>query len=100
MVSVHLDVTQTCAELPSGKRVHTFQYSVTEYFLPYDENINFMSAIRFKYETSAIAVILKETKTSFFHFITKISATIGGAFALTSLANKITYNVMEKSGGS
>ena len=72
----------------SGKTIHTFQYSVTEYFTSFhDDQAVKLPGIHFKYDMSAIAVKLREQKVGFLHFLTRMCATIGGAFALTSMAN-------------
>ena len=83
---VHLD----------GTVVHTFQYSVTEYYSKFGSDEMMLPGIHFKYDMSAIAVKLKERKTSFLHFLTRLCATIGGAFALTSLANSWVYRITSK----
>ncbi|UPQ98893.1 endoplasmic reticulum vescicle transporter [Chloropicon primus] len=67
--------------------VHTFQYSVTEYFTKFGDDMMKLPGIHFKYDMSAIAVKLREKKVSFLHYLTRLCATIGGAFALTSLIN-------------
>ena len=67
--------------------IHTFQYSVTEYFTNFGTDNMKLPGIHFKYDMSAIAVKLRESKVSFLHFMTRLCATIGGAFALTSMAN-------------
>ncbi len=55
-----------------------------------------LCAISTRYDMSAIAVKLREKKTSFLHFLTRLCATIGGAFALTSLANSWVYRITSK----
>ena len=73
--------------------VHTFQYSVTEYFTKIGDDVMKLPGIHFKYDMSAIAVKLRERKVSFLHFMTRLCATVGGAFALTSLANAWVHRI-------
>ena len=80
----------------NGTVVHTFQYSVTEYYSKFGSDEMMLPGIHFKYDMSAIAVKLRERKTSFLHFLTRLCATIGGAFALTSLANSWVYRITSK----
>jgi hypothetical protein len=75
----------------NGSVMHTFQYSVTEYFTQFGSDVTKLPGIHFKYEMSPIAVKLKEEKVGFLHFITRLCATIGGAFALTSMANNLVH---------
>ena len=76
-----------------GTVVHTFQYSVTEYFTRFGDDSMKLPGVHFKYDMSAIAVKLREKKTRFLHFLTRMCATIGGAFALTSMANAWVYRL-------
>lgn len=80
-------------EIFEGTVTHTFQYSVTEYFTQFGADVTKLPGIHFKYDMSPIAVKLKEDKVGFLHFITRLCATIGGAFALTSLANNFAHRL-------
>ena len=81
----------------SRRVIHTFQYSVTEYFTKFGTDVTKLPGIHFKYDMSPIAMKLTERKVSFLHFLTRLCATIGGAFALTSLANSWTHRLIHGS---
>ncbi|KAL1104056.1 hypothetical protein V6Z11_D04G042200 [Gossypium hirsutum] len=61
----------------------TNQFSVSEYFSPMNEFDRTWPAVYFLYDLSPITVTIKEECRSFLHFITRLSAVLGGTFALT-----------------
>ncbi|CAL5354151.1 unnamed protein product [Camellia sinensis] len=77
----------------------TNQFSVTEYYSPMNEydrtwpllssvfqlrtQLLFYPAVYFLYDLSPITVTIREERRSFFHFITRLCAVLGGTFALT-----------------
>lgn len=81
----------------NGRTIHTFQYSVTEYFTKNEVELRrSLPGIHFKYDMSAIAVKLREKKVSWLHFFVRICATIGGTFALTKFMNTLMYTIHKK----
>uniref|UniRef100_A0A7N0R8Y5 Endoplasmic reticulum-Golgi intermediate compartment protein 3 n=1 Tax=Kalanchoe fedtschenkoi TaxID=63787 RepID=A0A7N0R8Y5_KALFE len=73
----------------------TNQYSVTEYFSPMTAFDNTWPAVYFLYDLSPITVTIKEERRSFLHFITRLSAVLGGTFALTGMLDRWMYRFIE-----
>ena len=90
----YLKVVPTEYVYLNSSTVHTFQYSVTEYWTKFLDDSMKLPGIHFKYDMSAIAVKLREKKTGFFHFLVRLCATIGGCFALTSFANGLADRIV------
>lgn len=76
----------TCvACLIAGRPIHTNQYSVTEYFTKITKGSPMMPAVFFLYDLSPIQVIIKETRPGLLHFLVRVSAVVGGMFAVTGV---------------
>lgn len=73
----------------------TNQYSVTEYFSPTNEFDNNWPAVFFLYDLSPITVTITEERRGFLHFITRLSAVLGGTFALTGMLDRWMFRFVE-----
>ncbi|GMH12505.1 hypothetical protein Nepgr_014346 [Nepenthes gracilis] len=73
----------------------TNQFSVTEYFSPVKEFDRTWPAVYFLYDLSPITVTIKEERRSFLHFVTRLSAVLGGTFALTGMLDRWMYRLLE-----
>ncbi|KAF5827572.1 endoplasmic reticulum vesicle transporter-domain-containing protein [Dunaliella salina] len=69
-----------------GKVTETHQYSVSEYALPVSVD-SMGSAIEFNYDLSPIVVNIDANPPSFLHYLVRISAVVGGAWALVCMVN-------------
>lgn len=75
-----------------GNTQTTNQYSVTEYFTPAYKNDNNLPAVFFLYDLSPIMVRITEKRRNFFHFLTRLCAVVGGAFAVTGMVDRWVYH--------
>ncbi|XP_012460557.1 uncharacterized protein LOC105780651 isoform X4 [Gossypium raimondii] len=73
----------------------TNQFSVSEYFSPMNEFDRTWPAVYFLYDLSPITVTIKEECRSFLHFITRLSAVLGGTFALTGMLDRWMYRLIK-----
>ncbi|KAH9602464.1 hypothetical protein KSS87_005495 [Heliosperma pusillum] len=73
----------------------TNQFSVTEYFSPMKEFDRSWPAVYFLYDLSPITVTIREERRSFLHFLTRLSAVLGGTFALTGMLDRWMYRLVE-----
>lgn len=73
------------ASLPPGHVTETHQYSVTEYAQPLDDmaQLGGVPALDLNYDLSPIIVSINEHPPSLLHFLVRICAVVGGAFAVT-----------------
>ncbi|CAI7852919.1 unnamed protein product, partial [Closterium sp. NIES-54] len=78
-----LKVVPTRFRFWHGGTVKTNQYSISEYFTPSSPQSNALPAVYFLYDLSPIAVSITESHRSFFHFLTRLCAVLGGTFALS-----------------
>lgn len=69
------------AALHTGGVTETHQYSVTEYTQPLQPN--YAPAVDVHYDLSPIVMTINERPPSLLHFIVRLCAVIGGAFAIT-----------------
>lgn len=75
-------LTLACNHLPpAGGVTETHQYSVTEYTQPLQPN--YAPAVDVHYDLSPIVMTINERPPSLLHFIVRLCAVIGGAFAIT-----------------
>jgi hypothetical protein len=80
----HLQVVPTEYYSRLGGVTETHQYSVTEYSTPIPKDGSRPPAIDLMYDLSPIVVTINERPPSILHYIVRISAVVGGVFAITS----------------
>ncbi|KAL9677503.1 hypothetical protein QQ045_005735 [Rhodiola kirilowii] len=91
----YIKVVPTEYRYSSKDVLPTNQYSVTEYFSPINELGTMWPAVYFLYDLSPITVTIKEERRSFLHFITRLSAVLGGTFALTGMLDRWMHIFIE-----
>lgn len=69
-----------------GGVTETHQYSVTEYTQPLQPN--YAPAVDVHYDLSPIVMTINERPPSLLHFIVRLCAVIGGAFAITRMTDR------------
>ncbi|KAA3464455.1 endoplasmic reticulum-Golgi intermediate compartment protein 3-like isoform X5 [Gossypium australe] len=101
-VASHPNVLLRCLQIvPTEYRyiskevLPTNQFSVSEYFSPMNEFDRTWPAVYFLYDLSPITVTIKEKRRSFLHFITRLSAVLGGTFALTGMLDRWMYRLIK-----
>lgn len=66
-----------------GRRIHTNQFSVNEYYSPISKGHGQMPAVFLIYDLSPITVTVTDQRRSVFHFLVRICAVVGGVFAVS-----------------
>lgn len=83
-------------------RTSTYLYSVTEYFVPGsmnrekkedDMNIERMPAVDFRIRMSPLTTKVWYEQRQIFHFLTRMSAVLGGCVAITQWADTVVHTV-------
>mmetsp|Transcript_18189 Transcript_18189/g.31162 ORF Transcript_18189/g.31162 Transcript_18189/m.31162 type:complete len:340 (+) Transcript_18189:14-1033(+) len=69
-----------------GPPTETHQYSVTEYEVPVSPGTH--PSIELIYDLSPIVVTLNEKPPSILHYLTRMSAVVGGVFAITRMLDR------------
>ncbi|CAI5459817.1 unnamed protein product [Closterium sp. Yama58-4] len=90
-----LKVVPTRFHFWHGGVVKTNQYSISEYFTASSPQSNALPAVYFLYDLSPIAVSITESHRSFFHFLTRLCAVLGGTFALTGMLDRWVYSLLQ-----
>jgi len=77
-----------------GRTIQSNQYSVTEHFRSSESGHFFQSlpGIFFFYDISPVKVTFKEEHVPFLHFLTNISAIIGGIFTVAGIIDSFIYH--------
>ena len=92
----YIKVVPTEYRYISKEVLPTNQFSVTEYFSPINtQNGRTWPAVYFLYDLSPITVTIREERRSFFHFITRLCAVLGGTFAVTGMLDRWMYRLVE-----
>ncbi|XP_074307752.1 uncharacterized protein LOC141642734 [Silene latifolia] len=91
----YIKIVPTEYKYISKEVLPTNQFSVTEYFSPMKEFDRSWPAVYFLYDLSPITVTIREERRSFLHFLTRLSAVLGGTFALTGLLDRWMYRLVE-----
>jgi len=89
-----LKVVPTTYEFLGGRSVHTNQFSVTQYFRPltHDSGASMVPAVSFTFELTPLKVLKTERRAgSFFGFLTRCAALIGGLFTVASILDGALY---------
>ena len=72
-----------------GRVLNTYQYSMNELYVPLDHY--HYPEIQFEYDISPIEVEVRQATSSLGHFLTRICAVVGGAFAVTGMIDKFVF---------
>lgn len=79
-----------------GSVEHYYQYSLSIKESPFDFSRDNMPIMYMKYEFSPVTMRVTIAKRDYLHFLTHISAIIGGIFVVFSFLNKILVGLFEK----
>lgn len=76
-----------------GTHVKTYQYSVREADRPisHAKGSHGIPGVYFKYDSSSLRVSITEERDSWFTFLAKLCAVVGGVFATSGIYNFITF---------
>uniref|UniRef100_A0A6B2LSY9 Endoplasmic reticulum vesicle transporter C-terminal domain-containing protein n=1 Tax=Arcella intermedia TaxID=1963864 RepID=A0A6B2LSY9_9EUKA len=97
MFEYFVQVVPTEYEYGWWGRIHTNQFSVTEYehkILTYDNSG--VPGFFIMYELSPIMVEYSESSRSFLHFLVNLCAIVGGVYTVASLIDSFIYNITVK----
>lgn len=83
-----------------GKWKQTHQFSVTEYFSAAKGKEITLPSVYFSYDFSPITVAISERRRSFLHFLTRMSAVVGGMFAVTGMLDRLIYGITNMVAGT
>lgn len=89
-----LKVVPTTYEFLGGRAVHTNQFSVTQYFRPLtaESGASMVPTVSFTFELTPLKVLKTERRAgSFFGFLTRCAALIGGLFTVASILDGALY---------
>ncbi|PNH09891.1 putative endoplasmic reticulum-Golgi intermediate compartment protein 3 [Tetrabaena socialis] len=82
-----INIDLTFPRVPCAGRVtETHQYSVTEYAQPVQRG--YAPALDVHYDLSPIVMTINERPPSLLHFLVRICAVVGGAFAVTRMVDR------------
>ena len=97
----HLTPTRPHTQVPtdyyglwSRAPLHTYQYSVTEYYHPLADAEQQQPAVYFLYDVSPIRVVLRDTRPGLLRLGVRVCAVVGGAFAVTGLLDKVVHRLV------
>jgi hypothetical protein len=74
------------------------QYAVTEHHQKPIENQRSLPGVYFFYDLSPIMVQVKESRRSFFHFLTQLCAIIGGVFTVAGIVDRMVHATVQHVG--
>lgn len=92
MYEYFIKVVPTIYTDKRGRKIHSNQYSVTEYFRDDNTYPRPPPGVYFIYDFSPIKVLYTEGKTTFLHFLTNICAVIGGVFTVAGIVDSFIYH--------
>lgn len=93
MYQYFIKVVPTVYTDMKGHKILTNQFSVTEHFKASEfGQIASLPGVFFFYDLSPIKVTFREQRTSFLHFLTNISAIIGGIFTVSGIIDSFVYH--------
>uniref|UniRef100_A0A146KX15 Endoplasmic reticulum-Golgi intermediate compartment protein 2 n=1 Tax=Lygus hesperus TaxID=30085 RepID=A0A146KX15_LYGHE len=76
----------------------TYQYSVKENMrvIDHDNNSHGMPGIYFKYDFSAMKVIVTQTREPLFQFFVRLSSTVAGIFVIAGILSNVAQMIIKK----
>ncbi|EFN54050.1 hypothetical protein CHLNCDRAFT_136126 [Chlorella variabilis] len=77
-----------------GRKTHTYQYSVTEYYHQFRGGEEQPPAVYLLYDASPIMVDIREMRPGLLRLLVRVCAVVGGAFALTGLFDKMVHRAV------
>ena len=80
-----------------GSTYYAYSFSLTSKSTPFNPNYDEMPIVNVKYEFSPIMMKVTHLKRDYLHFLTHVSAIIGGVFVVFSIINRISTNLIYSS---
>ena len=80
-----------------GRTYYAYSFSLTSKSTPFNPRYSEMPSVTIKYEFSPIMMKVTNLKRDYLHFLTHVSAIIGGVFVVFSIFNRIATNLIYSS---
>ena len=80
-----------------GSTYYAYSFSLTSKSTPFDPNYDEMPIVTIRYEFSPIMMKVTHLKRDYLHFLTHVSAIIGGVFVVFSIINRLATNLIYSS---
>ena len=80
-----------------GSIYYTYSFSLTSKSTPFNPNHDEMPIVNIRYEFSPIIMKVTHLKRDYLHFLTHVSAIVGGVFVVFSIINRIMTNILYNS---
>ena len=80
-----------------GRTYYAYSFSLTSKSTPFDPNYDEMPIVTIRYEFSPIMMKVTHLKRDYLHFLTHVSAIIGGVFVVFSIINRLATNLIYSS---
>ena len=80
-----------------GSTYYVYSFSLSSKSTPFDPNYDEMPIVTIRYEFSPIMMKVTHLKRDYLHFLTHVSAIIGGVFVVFSIINRLATNLIYSS---
>ena len=80
-----------------GSTYYTYSFSLTSKSTPFNPHHDEMPIVNIRYEFSPIIMKVTHLKRDYLHFLTHVSAIVGGVFVVFSIINRIMTNILYSS---
>ena len=80
-----------------GSTYYAYSFSLTSKSTPFNPNYDEMPIVTIRYEFSPIMMKVTHLKRDYLHFLTHVSAIVGGVFVVFSIINRISTNLIYSS---
>ena len=80
-----------------GSTYYAYSFSLTSKSTPFNSHYDEMPITTIRYEFSPIMMKVTHLKRDYLHFLTHVSAIVGGVFVVFSIINRITTNLIYNS---
>ena len=80
-----------------GSTYYAYSFSLTSKSTPFNPQYDEMPIVNIRYEFSPIMMKVTHLKRDYLHFLTHVSAIIGGVFVVFSIINRISTNLIYSS---
>ena len=80
-----------------GSIYYAYSFSLSSKSTPFDPNYDEMPIVTIRYEFSPIMMKVTHLKRDYLHFLTHVSAIIGGVFVVFSIINRLATNLIYSS---
>ena len=80
-----------------GSNYYTYSFSLTSKSTPFNPHHDEMPIVTIRYEFSPIMMKVTHLKRDYLHFLTHVSAIVGGVFVVFSIINRIMTNILYSS---